>query len=149
MIFIKIKEYEMDQSNEWVKDNVNEFGGEFTFTVNCIDEDGDTACVISLPEDNSDYLTAMKEQFGWTYDFPELYYLEEDNELYTSVMSTKPGTLPGRGGLILNTNRVTTGIDTSTLTQIEYTYQERDTSIIVGGGGGGVIGPGGGRLHPT
>lgn len=63
MIYIQITAAEKDVANQWVRDNVDHSGDD-TFVVNKQDDLGNEYCLISLPDNGSDYNNKMIEHFG-------------------------------------------------------------------------------------
>lgn len=64
MIYILIPSIDIESANQWVVDNCDPNGSN-TFVDNY---NGD--CLISLPDNNSEYVETMKQHFGFTYTRP-------------------------------------------------------------------------------
>lgn len=69
MIYLLINSTDKETANQYVCDNID-LGSTDTFTENFKGK-----CLISLPDDGSDYTEKMKTKFGYTEELPELQEL--------------------------------------------------------------------------
>jgi hypothetical protein len=66
MVYIVIDSSTKDEANQYVRDNI-EHGATDTFTENFKGQ-----CVISLPDNGTEYTEKMKEHFGFSEEMPEV-----------------------------------------------------------------------------
>lgn len=99
MIYLSIRKENIEEANKWCKENVDFQGGENTFTLNKVDRDGNKFCLISLPDDGSEYNKKMIEKFG------------KHNEDPRKVEVNAPTVLPIiKDGKITNQTQITASI---------------------------------------
>ena len=65
MIYITTKAADAGTNNQWVIDNLDPAGSS-TFVPNRQDSMGAQWCLISLPDNGSDFVEGMKSHFGFT-----------------------------------------------------------------------------------
>lgn len=72
MIYFYIKSEDIQNGKDWVKKGPDKQGGENTFVTNMEGPGPHDYCLISVPDDNSPYVQAMKKQFDWSSSDPRL-----------------------------------------------------------------------------
>ena len=85
MLYITLPVEKAKEENQWVKDNLDPAGGEYTFTPN--KSNGDTEfCVISIPDDGSIYAKGMAEHFA---DYIDVTPLGEEPKMVAKLVKGK------------------------------------------------------------
>jgi hypothetical protein len=71
VIYVTIKDNKAEQATKWVTDRFPNAGD--TFVVNKQKKNKQKFCVVSLPDDGSEFTEALKDHFGYT-DYVDGWY---------------------------------------------------------------------------
>ncbi len=124
MVYIIISSSELGKANQFVK-TLDPQGGDAFIENKKVDKDG--YCVISLPDDGSPFVEAMKDKFGFTDYFPNAYNTKGITEAKATV-NIKSTSLPTSAA-------VGAKVDTMAAMELIKTMGDSATSIAVNDGG--------------